>query len=200
MQLIEIIIVLLAFSNASSAFLGSSGKFHYPMICDSTFKLPQSVNGKKKMYEPVGSKLLAFNCEDLTANRATQEVESWLKITTCNYNECLRKAPLLTKAISSAAVAGIGDLLIQLINQKNSKLTGFIGGQAVDFRRTLVFSTVAGLYTAPVIHLWYNWLQELPLPDDMSNTSKSLVMVALDQTVGAVAVTSGFFMVYEIVS
>jgi hypothetical protein len=68
-----------------------------------------------------------------------------------------------------------------------------------DFRRLLVFTAVCGLYFGPVVNAWFSFLTKIPFPAQLSDTSKVMAMVAIDQTVGAVIVTSGFFYAFELV-
>jgi hypothetical protein len=70
------------------------------------------------------------------------------------YNNKLENFPIQTKMISSGVVGGLGDILIQLVQS---------GGnwKALDLRRLIVFITVASLYIAPVINIWFNWLSKL---------------------------------------
>jgi hypothetical protein len=109
------------------------------------------------------------------------------------YSDLLEKHPYRTKIISSGIIGAIGDTLIQLWKIKQNSLYKF------DYRRLLVFSTVAGLYIAPVINVWFNFLNKFPIPKSFNNVGKALVMIALDQTVGAVVVTTGFFYAFELV-
>jgi hypothetical protein len=110
-----------------------------------------------------------------------------------SYSELLEKHPYRTKVISSGIIGALGDILIQLWKIKQNSLYKF------DYRRLLVFSTVAGLYIAPVINVWFNWLNKFPIPKSFNNVGKALVMMVLDQTIGAVVVTTGFFYAFELV-
>lgn len=110
------------------------------------------------------------------------------------YNDKLEKHPMLTKVVSSGVIGGLSDVLIQTLNARKGKLASF------DFRRTAVFSAVCAFYFAPVINTWFNMLSKIPFPARISDTSKVLGMVAIDQTVGNAIVTAGFFYAFEIVS
>ena len=70
-------------------------------------------------------------------------------------------------------------------------------GSAFDVKRFVEFTTVAAIYFAPVIHCWFNFLASLPLP--VNKLAKASIMIVIDQTVGAVVVTTGFFYVLEAV-
>lgn len=108
------------------------------------------------------------------------------------YGTLLEKYPYLTKCISSGIVGGSGDILIQQYNRRSDSTKKF------DWRRLLVFTAVAALYIAPVIHLWFGYLNTLPYPATMSNLSKAGIMILLDQTFGAVFITAGFFYAFEL--
>ena len=95
--------------------------------------------------------------------------------------------------LSSAVVGGLGDILIQKVQGRTSRVQ-------FDYRRLFVFSLVAGLYIAPVIHIWFDWLDKLYLLVGLSNIQKSLVMMLLDQTFGAVIINMFFFIAFELVS
>lgn len=95
--------------------------------------------------------------------------------------------------VSSAIVGGLGDILIQNVQNAKSK-------KPFDYRRLFVFSLVAGLYIAPVIHLWFDFLDKLPVFVGSGNVQKSAVMMLLDQTFGAVVINAFFFVAFEFVS
>ena len=117
----------------------------------------------------------------------------WLTKLLEQYGGLLEKHPYLTKAISSGIVGGSGDVLVQKYQQRSDASKKF------DWRRLFVFSTVAALYIAPVIHVWFGYLNTLPYPSGMSNLAKAGIMILLDQTFGAVFVTVGFFYFFEMV-
>eukprot|EP01031_Cornospumella_fuschlensis_P036989 gene36989-44875_t len=98
--------------------------------------------------------------------------------------------------VSSAVVAGLGDILIQLVNHR---VRG-AGGLVFDIRRLLVFMIVAGIYMAPATHWWFNFLDRMPVLREKSRWLKSLIMIAVDQTAGALIITSGFFFAFELVN
>ena len=110
------------------------------------------------------------------------------------YNRSLLTHPYLTKIISSAIVGGLGDILIQFWLPYSKGLT-----PKFDLRRFLVFTSVAGFYIAPVLHVWFNYLNYFPVPSTFNRVAKSLVMIFLDQTIGAVVVNGGFFFAFELV-
>ena len=106
------------------------------------------------------------------------------------YDKCLQSNPYTTKVVSSGVVGCLGDCLIQLVAGK---------GSAFDMRRLFVFTTVSALYIAPVIHFWFNWLSSIKYPENITPARKALYMTILDQTIGGLIVTSGFFYAFELV-
>jgi hypothetical protein len=113
------------------------------------------------------------------------------------YNKMLAQYPLPTKILSSATIGAVSDLLLQVLSNKSSPRNLLA---SLDLRRTLVFFTVCGLYFAPVISFWFDLLSRIPFPKEFSNTGKVISMLTIDQTIGAAAVTTGFFYAFELVS
>lgn len=95
--------------------------------------------------------------------------------------------------ITSAIIGALGDYIIQSYESRITK-------KALDFRRIIVFGTVCGLYVAPVIHNWFNFLNSMPFLVNMSNLPKALAMMLVDQSIGATAISFGFFFAFEAVS
>lgn len=111
-----------------------------------------------------------------------------------SYNTLLVQYPLPTKIASSGVLGAISDVIIQFLSHRNLDKAF-----QLDYRRLLVFTTVCGLYFAPVVDGWFSLLSKIPLPSHLSGTSKAVAMVILDQTLGALIVTSGFFFAFELV-
>jgi len=102
-----------------------------------------------------------YECNNLFAGGASSGEEkstSVLKRLLTSYNTNLEKHPYITKIISSGIVGGLGDILIQLIKNGGS-------WQTLDLRRLAVFVSVAAFYIAPVINIWFNWLNSIPYPE-----------------------------------
>lgn len=108
------------------------------------------------------------------------------------YSSLLDTNPYVTKIVSSFLVGGLGDMLIQAYERRETK-------QPIDLRRLLVFSSVTGIYIAPVINLWFNFLASMPFLATMTNLKKAFWMMFVDQTVGATIITIGFFFAFEMV-
>jgi hypothetical protein len=118
-----------------------------------------------------------------------------------SYNHCLINYPYKTKILSSMVIAGLGDFLSQVIVPY---FKDGIEAPTLNLKRLFIFSLVAGLYFAPVIHLWFNWLNSIQLPsfseDQRKNkVMKALTMITLDQTIGAFFINAGFFYAFELV-
>lgn len=139
-----------------------------------------------------------------------------------SYNRNLVKYPYITKILTSGFVGGMGDMLIQSIdifkrhdlkfNFNFLDILGFITSQ-IDRRRLLVFTTVSSLYIAPIINFWFNFLNKITAPDDgfdsqislqineskFNKVKRAMKMMILDQTIGALVVSIGFFYAFELV-
>ncbi|RRT61729.1 hypothetical protein B296_00012809 [Ensete ventricosum] len=64
----------------------------------------------------------------------------------------LDKHPVITKALTSALLNLIGDLICQLLIDQVSKL---------DLRRTIVFTFLGLSLVGPTLHFWYLYLSKL---------------------------------------
>lgn len=69
----------------------------------------------------------------------------------------LNKRPVLTKALTSAVLAALGDILAQLVPLIFAT-SGVFRLDKLDVPRLLRFAAVNGLLVAPTFHLWYGWL------------------------------------------
>jgi len=67
------------------------------------------------------------------------------------YNELLFKYPITTKAISAGMIMLVSDITCQVFIEKKTLKNG-----KYSFRRTLIMSSVQGLYGATIMHFWYN--------------------------------------------
>ncbi|EWM30595.1 peroxisomal membrane protein 2 [Nannochloropsis gaditana] len=66
------------------------------------------------------------------------------------YHHCLVTRPVLTKALTSAVISALGDILAS-----SGK-----GGRGRSGRRTLGFFLFGGLVTGPLCHYWYGLLEK----------------------------------------
>ncbi len=111
------------------------------------------------------------------------------------YDKMLNSHPLSTKILTSATVGALGDALLQI-----SHFASHSKPLSIDKRRLIIFCVVSAIYIAPTIHFWFDWLNNIQFPSDLGKSSKALIMMLLDQTLGAFLVTFGFFYAFEIVS
>lgn len=110
------------------------------------------------------------------------------------YDKLLNSHPLPTKIFSSAVVGALGDILLQLTLfslQSEPYL--------IDKRRVIIFCVVSAVYIAPTIHYWFDWLNNFPMSNKLGKSGKAIIMMLLDQTLGAFLVTFGFFYAFELV-
>eukprot|EP00614_Pseudopedinella_elastica_P001028 CAMPEP_0172600888 /NCGR_PEP_ID=MMETSP1068-20121228/21047_1 /TAXON_ID=35684 /ORGANISM="Pseudopedinella elastica, Strain CCMP716" /LENGTH=171 /DNA_ID=CAMNT_0013401693 /DNA_START=233 /DNA_END=748 /DNA_ORIENTATION=- len=90
-------------------------------------------------------------------------------------------------------IAAIGDILSQRI------APGFL---ALNLKQTVTFGLAQFLFFGPVMHYWFGWIAKMDgwfTP----NTEKWMVVGAktlVDQTVGTVAILSGFFVFFGLVT
>lgn len=109
-----------------------------------------------------------------------------------SYTSLLERSPYPTKMVTSAIIGALGDYLVQTYEGRKTN-------KSIDFRRLLVFATVCGLYIAPVIHVWFEYLNKMPFLVSMGKYSKAFAMMFVDQSVGATVITLGFFFAFEMV-
>ncbi|OAY70458.1 Protein Mpv17 [Ananas comosus] len=85
------------------------------------------------------------------------------------YLMALDKYPVTTKAITSAILTLVGDLICQLLIDQVSKL---------DLKRTFVFTLLGLVLVGPTLHIWYLYLSKLVTA---SGASGAFVRLLLDQ-------------------
>ncbi|XP_078160752.1 protein SYM1-like [Carex rostrata] len=85
------------------------------------------------------------------------------------YLSALDKYPIITKAITSAILTLIGDLICQFVIDKVTKL---------DLKRTFVFTFLGLALVGPTLHVWYLYLSKLVT---MQGASGAVVRLCLDQ-------------------
>ncbi|GFR47712.1 hypothetical protein Agub_g9466, partial [Astrephomene gubernaculifera] len=92
------------------------------------------------------------------------------------YERSLRRRPLLTQAVSTAALWGLGDCMAQRIETR--------GRGGVDARRAALTAAFGGIVIGPAGHFWYILLERLVLRMGLVSATKSmLVKVALDNLI-----------------
>ena len=65
-----------------------------------------------------------------------------------SYRTALEEKPLQTKAITSAIIAALGEIIATSTS-----------GRKRNLRRTISFFIYGGAITGPVFHWWYGWLE-----------------------------------------
>lgn len=85
------------------------------------------------------------------------------------YNRALASSPLLTKAVTTAAISAIGNVFCQLAVE---------GRPSLDGRRVAVFTGLGFVWVAPALHVWFGFLNRI-IPGG-GNTG-ALTRMALDQ-------------------
>ncbi|KAM7258554.1 hypothetical protein ACFE04_014295 [Oxalis oulophora] len=85
------------------------------------------------------------------------------------YLALLEKYPVLTKAVTSALLTFIGDLICQLVIDKAA---------AVDWKRTFVFTLLGLGLVGPTLHFWYLTLSQLVTKPGASG---AILRLLLDQ-------------------
>lgn len=111
----------------------------------------------------------------------------WLTGGIDKYNALLEKHPVATKLITSGVLGGLGDIVSQKLSGKDA---------AIDMRRLFMFTVAAAFYFAPVIGAWFSLLNSLTVPGGAG--AKAVMMIAIDQTLGAVSVIGTYFFFYEL--
>ena len=90
------------------------------------------------------------------------------------YVHHLDKNPLLTKALTSMCIVGIGDIGCQIVlGDEDTKF---------DFKRLLIFTFLGGALVGPTLHYWYGFLNRI-VPG--TGTGPALKRLAVDQTIFA---------------
>lgn len=89
------------------------------------------------------------------------------------YSHWLNTYPLLTKAISSAAIVASGDVFAQLVVERSEEFS---------FRRLLTMGIMGGVIIGPVLHVWYNVLNKVFVAQ---TTMGAVTRMAADQAIFA---------------
>ena len=111
-----------------------------------------------------------------------------------NYSALLQEGgwkSLSAKSLTSAAIAGGGDVACQLLIEERKWSSSF-KSEKMDLVRTFRFSLLGGIYIAPALHLWYGYLGRSIQGSGFYPVLKRL---ALDQLVFAPTFIGSFFCV-----
>lgn len=85
------------------------------------------------------------------------------------YLELLAKFPVVTKAITSACLTLIGDVVCQFVIDKV---------QSLDYKRTFMFTFLGLVLVGPTLHFWYLYLSKLVT---LPGAGGALLRLLLDQ-------------------
>jgi peroxisomal membrane protein 2 len=105
-----------------------------------------------------------------------------------NYDNQMKKRPIITKIWSCFFIGVFGNMLSQLL------MSGSLSAY-----RMITYGLFQVLYFAPVVHYWFQVVEEfgnLSLFSQVPNFMKVLSMTAFDQTIGAPLILSGFFIFF----
>ena len=88
-----------------------------------------------------------------------------------SYNKVLDLYPMITKAITSGLIMGCGDIICQVITNDDDEddkrkdndpqLMKNQVGIDIDWKRTLKFSFLGGVFVGPACHYWYGYLMRI---------------------------------------
>ncbi|XP_064612381.1 peroxisomal membrane protein 2-like [Liolophura sinensis] len=81
--------------------------------------------------------------------------KNFLEKLIADYNRNLQKRPVLTKAVTSASIAALGDIISQALFPSPHTKHRFW------WRSTFAYATFGFLFNGPLIHHFYIWLDKL---------------------------------------
>eukprot|EP00934_Nitzschia_sp_Nitz4_P005352 Nitzschia sp. Nitz4//scaffold91_size79674//33678//34502//NITZ4_005366-RA/size79674-processed-gene-0.107-mRNA-1//-1//CDS//3329560097//5342//frame0 len=108
------------------------------------------------------------------------------------YSRQLERRPLLTKAVTSGVLAGVGDIVCQYLSYSHTithhadttaTLTDSFWA-SIDWSRTAKFLGMGAFWVAPITHVWYHALSVRILPGSRTR-SKVLQRLFVDQLIFA---------------
>lgn len=115
------------------------------------------------------------------------------------YLNLSEERPFLTKGVTAAVVGGVGDVLSQSIVASAARVRF-----QWDVIRTLTFMMIGLCFKGPAMHVWFralgrfgHWMEERTGFSDMK---QSLVVLAIDQTIGVAILYPLFYVMYEVFS
>lgn len=135
---------------------GSTGDVHFPALhCDlrRSWRCPASALQRYPAPRRLAGRA---GCGGHNTNRLADIIHrSW-----SSYLDALNNWPVLTKSLTSAVLAALGDFLAQLVSLTFATSGVFCMSQ-LEVPRMLRFAAVNGLLVAPTFHLWYGRLVRL---------------------------------------
>lgn len=120
------------------------------------------------------------------------------------YRFYLERYPYRTNSITGALLAIFGDISAQVYTsfthfdssiQSETRFTRFL-----NLRRTASMAIVSGLFGSPITTWWFQFINLLPQFQGIGKLKKAIAMTLLDQSVGVVFITAGFFFFNAMVS
>lgn len=74
------------------------------------------------------------------------------------YNQAVQESPIITKSLTSGVMYGAGDLICQVGESYHNGTP-----LNVDWKRTAVFGTFGTVFSGPLYHYWFGYLDTLPI-------------------------------------
>lgn len=113
-------------------------------------------------WEPARGAAVARGMDSLLSDREGRPPASALRRCWDAYLRAIRSAPLLTKSLTCAALAALGDALAQVTTAVAVAGPGGLAFRTLpaqfELGRLVRFAAVNGVLTAPTFHFWYGWL------------------------------------------
>ncbi|KAG2487232.1 hypothetical protein HYH03_014204 [Edaphochlamys debaryana] len=104
-----------------------------------------------------------------------------------SYERALRRSPVATQAVTSAALWGLGDALAQRIEGPSPR-------SGPDLRRVALTAAFGGAVIGPLGHAWYLGLDQLVLRLGLAGTRRAMLLkVLVDNLVYSPAYVAAFF-------
>ncbi|CAH1801819.1 unnamed protein product [Owenia fusiformis] len=102
----------------------------------------------------------------LSKNKGESFPERWLK----EYVRLLRERPVITKAITSGFITGLGQFLSQIITREPQRTGHF------NWRALASFTTFGFAFSGPLIHYFYTFLDQWVPPGTKYATIKKVLI------------------------
>lgn len=132
------------------------------------------------------------------------------------YQSLLERRPVLTKSVTAGVITAIGDILAQGIELRSKSLPLSFSsvppsppspgvGAPLDLQRLFAFTLAGACFVGPFVHFWYEllWAIRRRLAESSGKTpgaAVTLLLVFLDQTIGACLFFPPYIVSYELFS
>ena len=134
------------------------------------------------------------------------------------YQTLLERRPVLTKSVTAGVITAIGDVLAQDLERRaalaaaaraaavgSSALVVASPSSLLDLQRLFAFTLAGSFFVGPFVHYWYELLwsirRRLTLRSKTTpQTAITLLLVFLDQTIGACLFFPPYIFAYEFFS